>query len=122
MPGFSFASGNVKKLAAVPLYALGAAASVLIPRSDDLWVFGCGSGIGVAVGVAVGVVVGVEVGDGVGVGVAVDVGVNVGVAAAKTFHSESGPSVRSESAPAVAAATMTVAAMASLRASRLFMR
>ena len=46
VPGFSFASGNVKKLAAVPLYALGAAASALIPRSDDLWVFGCGSGIG----------------------------------------------------------------------------
>ena len=46
VPGFSFATGNAKKLAAVPLYALGAAASVLVPRSDAVWVFGCGSGIG----------------------------------------------------------------------------
>ena len=46
MPGFSFATGNAKKLAALPLYALGAAASVLVPRADDQWVFGCGSGIG----------------------------------------------------------------------------
>ena len=46
MPGFSFATGNAKKLAALPLYALGAGASVLVPRADDQWVFGCGSGIG----------------------------------------------------------------------------
>ncbi|QNE46258.1 glycosyl/glycerophosphate transferase [Glaciihabitans sp. INWT7] len=46
MPGFSFASGNAKKLAALPLYALGALASVFVPRVDGLWVFGCGSGVG----------------------------------------------------------------------------
>ncbi len=46
MPGFRFASGNAKKLAALPLYALGALASVFVARVDDLWVFGCGSGVG----------------------------------------------------------------------------
>ncbi len=46
MPGFSFATGNAKKLAAIPLYALGVVASVFVPRSTNLWVFGCGSGIG----------------------------------------------------------------------------
>ncbi|MES2095093.1 MAG: CDP-glycerol glycerophosphotransferase family protein [Actinomycetota bacterium] len=46
MPGFSFASGNAKKLAALPLYALGAVASVFIPRLPNAWVFGCGSGMG----------------------------------------------------------------------------
>lgn len=46
MPGFSFASGNAKKLTALPLYALGAVASVFVPRMDEHWVFGCGSGIG----------------------------------------------------------------------------
>jgi CDP-glycerol glycerophosphotransferase len=46
VPGFSFASGNAKKLAALPLYVLGAVASVFVPRLDGHWVFGCGSGIG----------------------------------------------------------------------------
>ena len=46
MPGFSFASGNAKKLAALPLYALGAVSSVFVPRLNGHWVFGCGSGIG----------------------------------------------------------------------------
>lgn len=46
MPGFSFASGNAKKLAALPMYALGAAASAFVPRVHNRWVFGCGSGIG----------------------------------------------------------------------------
>ena len=46
MPGFSFASGNAKKLAAIPLYALGAVASVFVRREDTRWVFACGSGIG----------------------------------------------------------------------------
>ena len=46
MPGFSFAKGNAKKLIAVPLYALGALVSVLVPRSQARWVFGSGSGIG----------------------------------------------------------------------------
>ncbi|WP_394769010.1 CDP-glycerol glycerophosphotransferase family protein [Lacisediminihabitans sp.] len=46
MPGFNFASGNAKKLLSLPLYALGALASLAVPRSDDRWVVGCGSGIG----------------------------------------------------------------------------
>jgi CDP-glycerol glycerophosphotransferase (TagB/SpsB family) len=46
VPGFSFASGNAKKLAALPFYALGALASLFVPRADTLWAFGCGSGIG----------------------------------------------------------------------------
>ena len=46
MPGFSFASGNARKLTALPLYGLGAVASVFVPRVKTLWVFGCGSGIG----------------------------------------------------------------------------
>lgn len=46
VPGFSFATGNAKKLAALPLYALGAVASMFAPRLDHVWVFGCGSGIG----------------------------------------------------------------------------
>jgi CDP-glycerol glycerophosphotransferase len=46
MSGFSFASGNAKKLAALPLYALGAVASMFVPRLEGHWVFGCGSGIG----------------------------------------------------------------------------
>jgi CDP-glycerol glycerophosphotransferase len=46
VPGFSFASGNAKKLAALPLYALGAVASAFVPRVGNLWVFGCGSGVG----------------------------------------------------------------------------
>lgn len=46
MPGFSFAKGNAKKLADLPLYALGALIGLFVPRSTELWVFGCGSGIG----------------------------------------------------------------------------
>jgi CDP-glycerol glycerophosphotransferase len=46
VPAFSFATGNAKKLAALPLYGLGAIAGLLVPRSNDRWVFGCGSGIG----------------------------------------------------------------------------
>lgn len=46
MPGFNFASGNAKKLLSLPLYALGALASLVVPRSDDRWVVGCGSGVG----------------------------------------------------------------------------
>lgn len=46
MPGFSFASGNARKLAALPLYGLGALASACVPRANALWVFGCGTGIG----------------------------------------------------------------------------
>jgi CDP-glycerol glycerophosphotransferase len=46
VPGFNFASGNAKKLLSLPLYALGALASLAVPRSDDRWVVGCGSGVG----------------------------------------------------------------------------
>lgn len=46
MPGFSFSTGNAKKLATLPFYALGSVASILVPRASDRWVFGCGSGIG----------------------------------------------------------------------------
>jgi CDP-glycerol glycerophosphotransferase len=45
-PGFTFAAGNAKKVLALPAYALGALASVVVPRRRDLWAFGCGSGIG----------------------------------------------------------------------------
>jgi CDP-glycerol glycerophosphotransferase len=45
-PGFTFAAGNAKKILALPGYALGAVASVLVPRRRDLWVFGSGPGIG----------------------------------------------------------------------------
>lgn len=46
MASFSFGAGNAKKLAALPLYAVGRLATALIPRSGDRWVFGCGAGIG----------------------------------------------------------------------------
>ena len=45
-PGFTFAAGNAKKLSALPGYALGALASVFVPRRRDLWVFGSGPGVG----------------------------------------------------------------------------
>ena len=43
---FSFGAGNVAKLVRIPLYLAGRLASALIPRSRDLWVFGCGIGVG----------------------------------------------------------------------------
>ncbi|MET0304575.1 MAG: CDP-glycerol glycerophosphotransferase family protein, partial [Microbacteriaceae bacterium] len=43
---FSFGAGNARKLAALPLYAVGRMATLVIPRSRDEWVFGCGAGIG----------------------------------------------------------------------------
>lgn len=45
MASFSFGAGNVRKLASIPLYALGRIATLIIPRSKDEWVFGCGVGI-----------------------------------------------------------------------------
>ena len=45
-PAITFATGNAKKLLALPGYALGAVASLLVPRRRDLWVFGSGPGIG----------------------------------------------------------------------------
>ncbi len=45
MASFSFGAGNARKLASLPLYALGRIATILIPRRRDSWVFGCGVGI-----------------------------------------------------------------------------
>jgi CDP-glycerol glycerophosphotransferase len=42
---FSFGAGNARKLASIPLYALGRIATIVIPRRRDSWVFGCGVGI-----------------------------------------------------------------------------
>lgn len=46
MASFSFGAGNARKLAALPLYAVGRMITLLVPRSHDEWVFGCGAGIG----------------------------------------------------------------------------
>jgi CDP-glycerol glycerophosphotransferase len=43
---FSFGAGNARKLASIPLYAAGRMLTLLVPRSRDEWVFGCGAGIG----------------------------------------------------------------------------
>lgn len=43
---FTFASGNARKLLALPLYGLGKLSSFFVPRHPNQWVFGCGSGIG----------------------------------------------------------------------------
>jgi CDP-glycerol glycerophosphotransferase (TagB/SpsB family) len=43
---FSFGAGNARKLAATPLYAAGRLLTLIVPRSRDEWVFGCGAGIG----------------------------------------------------------------------------
>lgn len=44
--GFSFARGNAAKLLALPLYAAGNLASVVVRRRPGHWVFGSGPGIG----------------------------------------------------------------------------
>ena len=46
MASFSFGAGNARKIASIPLYALGRLATLLIPRRRGVWVFGCGVGIG----------------------------------------------------------------------------
>ncbi|GAA1992274.1 CDP-glycerol glycerophosphotransferase family protein [Microbacterium pumilum] len=46
MASFSFGAGNARKLAAIPLYAAGRLVTLVVPRSRDDWVFGCGAGIG----------------------------------------------------------------------------
>ena len=45
-PQFTFAAGNARKILALPAYALGVLATLVVPRSRGLWAFGCGSGIG----------------------------------------------------------------------------
>jgi len=44
--GFTFAAGNARKIAALPLYALGRLATLVVPRRRDLWVIASGSGLG----------------------------------------------------------------------------
>ncbi|WP_439565427.1 CDP-glycerol glycerophosphotransferase family protein [Microcella sp.] len=46
MARFTFSAGNARALARAPLYALGALAAVLVPRSPRRWVFGSGIGLG----------------------------------------------------------------------------
>ncbi len=46
MASFSFGAGNAAKLLRIPLYVAGRLATLLIPRSADEWVYGCGAGIG----------------------------------------------------------------------------
>gem|GEM_PF-139295 len=43
---FTFGVGNARKLIRLPLYALGALAALLVPRSRAIWAFGCGIGLG----------------------------------------------------------------------------
>ncbi|HSI25833.1 MAG TPA: CDP-glycerol glycerophosphotransferase family protein [Aeromicrobium sp.] len=46
MATFTFGAGNARKLLGLPLYGLSAIASVVVPRSAKLWVFGSGIGLG----------------------------------------------------------------------------
>ncbi|WP_395638761.1 CDP-glycerol glycerophosphotransferase family protein [Pseudolysinimonas sp.] len=46
MARFTFGVGNARKLLRLPLYALGALATLVVPRTDRLWVFGSGIGLG----------------------------------------------------------------------------
>jgi len=46
MASFTFGAGNAAKVLRVPLYALGALATLLVPRTPRLWVFGSGIGVG----------------------------------------------------------------------------
>jgi CDP-glycerol glycerophosphotransferase len=43
---FTFAAGNARKLAAIPLYALGALATLVSRRDPEAWVVASGSGLG----------------------------------------------------------------------------
>lgn len=44
--GFSFESGNLGKLFAIPKYALSMLFSLFVPRDRDRWAFGSGIGVG----------------------------------------------------------------------------
>ncbi|WP_309711554.1 CDP-glycerol glycerophosphotransferase family protein, partial [Pseudolysinimonas sp.] len=46
MARFTFGVGNARKVLRLPLYALGALATFIVPRNSRLWVFGCGIGVG----------------------------------------------------------------------------
>lgn len=45
MASFSFGAGNAGKLLRIPLYVAGRLATLVIPRTHDLWVFGCAVGV-----------------------------------------------------------------------------
>ncbi|PRI10892.1 CDP-glycerol glycerophosphotransferase family protein [Leucobacter massiliensis] len=45
-PGFTFASGNLSKLLAIPRYLLAALLSWFVPRDPRRWAFGSGVGVG----------------------------------------------------------------------------
>ncbi len=46
MASFTFGSGNARKVLRLPLYALGALATLVVRRTPRLWVFGSGTGVG----------------------------------------------------------------------------
>ncbi len=46
MASFTFGAGNARKLLGLPVYACSAVISLIVPRSDRLWVFGSGIGLG----------------------------------------------------------------------------
>lgn len=46
MARFTFGAGNARKLLRLPLYAIGALATLVVPRTSRLWVFGSGIGVG----------------------------------------------------------------------------
>ncbi|MFN2563141.1 MAG: CDP-glycerol glycerophosphotransferase family protein [Jatrophihabitans sp.] len=46
MAKFTFATGNVRGLRRIPLYLVGAVATLVVPRTDRIWVFGSGIGPG----------------------------------------------------------------------------
>ena len=46
MATFTFRTGNAQALRRLPFYLLGAIATLLVPRTDRLWAFGCGIGPG----------------------------------------------------------------------------
>jgi CDP-glycerol glycerophosphotransferase (TagB/SpsB family) len=46
MATFTFRTGNAAALRRLPFYLLGAVATLVVPRTDRLWAFGCGIGPG----------------------------------------------------------------------------
>jgi CDP-glycerol glycerophosphotransferase len=46
LPRFTFARGNATKALTLPLYGLGALATLLVRRRRDRWAVGCGTGVG----------------------------------------------------------------------------
>src|SRR4051794_36722454 len=46
MASFTFQAGNTRALLRLPLYALGMLASLVVPRTDRVWVVGSGIGLG----------------------------------------------------------------------------